>query len=322
MKYLLLIALFSSCLLQPHLLSAQNAFYRTNQFVLDRAKTNLRKDCQAFESSRPPGGGELKADKKLISFLNQFYHGNLPAAEIIKTMSAFTDRKHPVTSTQLGGCTKYEALLSSGGIIQAGIAFTEFSNEVVFKRIYFTTTHHMQCISPAQPVIDSLDINYLDVYCLPLIDFPISMDQNVHQFATDATVYAQVKLDYPEGYKLIPTDSTDLNQVVWYRNDTYNMDAADPALVTIASNHNTYLLFRLLYSPNHVTAIDALEAITCLEAKGIAKLPAYVIAKMDALKNAPVPLQYNSMGLRKRAASYSELAVTKEQILGKYQQVL
>ncbi|HTL06841.1 MAG TPA: hypothetical protein VL307_01245 [Chitinophagaceae bacterium] len=321
MKYLLLIALVTSCLLQQQPVSAQNAYYRNNQFLLDRAKTNLRSHCQAFESSKPPGGGQLKADKKLISFLNQFYHSTAPAADIIKTMGGFTDRKHPITTMPLGGCTKYEALLSSDGILQAAIAFTEFNNEVVFKRIYFTTRHCMQCISPAQPLIDSLDINYLDVYCLPLIDFPLTLETGVHRFSTDATVYAQVKLDYPDGYKLIPADSTDLNHVVWYGNDTYSTEAADPIFINIASNHNTYLLYRLLYSPNHVAAVSALEAITCLEAKGIAKLPAYVIAKMDALRNAPVPLQYSSLGVRKRANNYNELAVTKEQILSRYDKV-
>lgn len=297
---------------------AQSRFYRNNQLEIDRAKAMLSKSCRAYESVKPTSTSQQKADKKLIALLNDFYNADLSVTDLTKKLEPFTGRKWLFDTVNLGACMKYSLLVRSEGNIRATISFTVFQNEMVYKRIDFETSIQTKCVSPAQDVVDFVDINYLDLFCLQDINFPFSFCAGCGHVTCDATDYSKIKLDDASGYKLIPTDSVSINHMVWFRNDTYMIDNAEPDFVTIATNHNTYLLFRLLYSPNQIAAIYSMEALTWMEKSGITKMPDYVVQKMEEIRNSPIPIASQYSDVRKTGHTYKDMAVSAEQIMAKY----
>jgi len=318
MKQFLLSLFLFGAVLCHHSSFAQSRFYRNNQIAIDRAKALLSKSCHAYESVKPTSAGQVKADKKLIAFLNEFYNNDIPVTAIAKKLDAFLGRKWAFDTVNLGSCMKYQVAVRSEGNIQAVVSFTVFQQEVVYKRISFETSIKTRCVSPAKDVADLVDINYLDIFCLSQIDFPVSFCAGCGKVECDATNYSKIKSDDASGYKLIPADSTNINFMVWYRNDTYLTENADADFITIANNHNTYLLYRLLFSPNQVAAICSLEAITYLEGTGVIKLPDYIAQKIEEIKNSPLQIAWQQPDLVKKGGAYKDLNITKEKIIAKY----
>ena len=318
MKKLLLTIFVSGILYCQNAALAQSRFYRNNQLEIDRVKAVLSKGCRAYESVKPASGGQVKADKKLIGLLNEFYNNDLPVDAITKKLEPFLGRKWKLDTINLGGCMKYTIPVRSDGNIKATVYWTVFQNEVVYKRINFETNSGTKCVSPAQDQIDLVDINYLDLFCLPIIDFPISFCAGCGHVECEAVNYTKIKIDDASGYKLIPTDSISINHMVWFRDDTYQTERADSGFVTIANNHNTYLLFRLLYSPNQVAAIYSMEALTWLEKTGVTKMPDYVAQKMEEIRNSTIPIASQYGDVVKKGSTYKELAISTEKIMAKY----
>ncbi len=319
MKKILFTLIVSGALICHNHALAQSRYYRNNQLEIDKAKSVLSKGCRAYESVKQTSASQLKADKKLIAFLNGFYNNGQSLTAITKELDPFFGRKWKFDTVNLGGCIKYTVPVRSDGNMRATVSFTVFQNEVVYKRINIETIIKTKCVSPAQDVIDIADINYIDLFCLQTIDFPFSFCAGCGHLECDAINYAKVNIDDASGYKLIPSDSTAINHMVWFRNDAYQAQQADPDFVTIANNHNTYLLFRLLYSPNQVAAIYSMEAIIWLQQTGvIKKLPDYVVQKMEDIKNSPIPIALQSGGAVKQSVAYKDLGISVANIVEKY----
>ena len=67
----------------------QSRFYKFNQLQIDKVKAELKLVCNANGSSKQTPESELLADKKIISFLNDFYNKNMSVQEISIKMNPF-----------------------------------------------------------------------------------------------------------------------------------------------------------------------------------------------------------------------------------------
>ncbi|MEO5594401.1 MAG: hypothetical protein ABIR15_08075, partial [Chitinophagaceae bacterium] len=154
---------FSACsliLLFCHKPSSGQGRLQHNQLEIDKAKAALKTDCKAFESSMQTTENKIRADKKLIAFLNEFYNRDVSADEITKKLNQLYKGKGKLTTTDLGGLKKYEIQISLAGNLKSSIGFSIFQNEIVFKKIFLATETHMSCISPRYELPNTQDVNY------------------------------------------------------------------------------------------------------------------------------------------------------------------
>ena len=317
-SWLLLCSAFFYC--RPSI--AQSRFYRLNQLEVDRAKAAIGKACRAYASSADIPEKKNKADKNVIAFLNDFYNHSLSVEEITKRITVFSGKKWQFTTTDLGNAVKYETQIRSDGNLRVSVSFTLFQHGIVFRKIYFETLTKTKCTDASPAYIDQADVNYLDVFCLPSIDFPISFRGQTGIVECDATSYEKLKNDELTAYKLPSADSLYINSMVWYDDDKYNLEKVDPRLLMLTNFHNTYMLYKLLYSPNQIVAVYAFEALTYLQAAGIAKHPDYIIQKMEEVQNSPVKIHLPDAGIAQAGTAYKDLRVSPEKIMAKYKEGL
>src|ERR1700712_2805822 len=145
-RFLILVAYF--ILLCDQTSIGQSRFSRSNQLAIDKAKAGLTASCSAFGSSKQASSSQIKADKKLIEFLNVFYNKELSVEEITKSLNESYKNKWKLDITDLGGVKKIEAIIIASGNLTASISFAVFQNTVVFKNIKFETITRTNCTSP------------------------------------------------------------------------------------------------------------------------------------------------------------------------------
>ena len=317
---------FSACsliLLFCHKPSAgQSRFQKHNQLEIDKAKAALKMDCKAFESSKQTTENKIKADKKLIGFLNEFYNKALSADEITKKLDQFYKGKWKITTTDLGGLTKYETKISPAGNLKSSIGFSVFQNGIVFKKIFLSTVTSTNCISPRYELTKTQDVNYLDIFCLPLIDFPVVFCATCEAAQSDTTFSAKLKSYTGQEYKLFPVDSSRINEMTWYAGDTYYTDDVEKEILALAENHNTNMLFTLLYSPNQIVAINSMEAVVYLQVSGIINLQADIQQKIENIQTSGIKINWQNSNAGRSSSTYKELNISKEKILDKFTKAL
>ncbi|MEP6727969.1 MAG: hypothetical protein ABJC98_19255 [Bacteroidota bacterium] len=316
---------FSACsliLLFCHKPSSGQGRLQHNQLEIDKAKAALKTDCKAFESSMQTTENKIRADKKLIAFLNEFYNMDVSADEITKKLNQLYKGKWKLTTTDLGGLKKYEIQISLAGNLKSSIGFSVFQNEIVFKKIFLATETHMSCISPRYELPNTQDVNYLDIFCLPLIDFPMVFCAKCEAAQSDTTFSAKLKSYTARDYKLFSVDSLRINEMTWYADDTYYTDDVEKEILVLAENHNTNMLFTLLYSPNQIVAINSMEAVVFLQASGIINLQADIQQKIEQIQTSDTKINWQSSNAERSSSTYKELNISKEKILDKFTKAL
>ena len=323
MKNILLTFFVCGVLFCSHTSIGQSRFSRSNQLAIDKAKAEITKSCGAFGSSKEASSSQIKADKKLIEFFNEFYNKDLSIGELTKKLDELYKKKWKFDITDLGGVKKYETKIAAPGNLTASISFAVFQYAIVFKKIKFETITRTNCISPGQHFTDTQDLNYLDIFCLQLIDFPVNFFCAKCGAAQSDIIYAEKLKSYQGSeYKLVNADSIRFNEMIWYAADVYHTDFAEPEFAALAKNHNSYMLLMLLCSPNQIMAVNAMEALTFLQATGIINLQPDILQKMEAVKTSPVKIKSQTGDGIKDAQVYKDLNILQEQIVAKYNQAI
>ncbi len=291
--------------------------------AIDKAKAELRASCNSFGSSKEASSGQVKADKKLIEFFNGFYNKDLSVDEMTGNLNKSYKNKWKFDITDLGGVKKYETKIAAPGNLTASISFAVFQNAIVFKKIKFETITRTNCISPGQHFTDTQDLNYLDIFCLPLIDFPLNFFCAKCGAVQSDIIYGEKFKNYQGNeYKLVTADSIRFNEMIWYAADVYHTDFAEPEFAALAKNHNSYMLLMLLYSPNQIMAINAMEALTFLQATSVINPQPDILQKIEEVKTSPVKIKSQSGDSTKDAQVYKDLNISQEQIVAKYNQAI
>lgn len=296
---------------------SQTHFSTYNQAFIDSARARLKQVCNNYGTGKKIVKARVKYDIERIGFLNDFYNRDLSKTEIIHQVNKFFKRHWGFDSINLGAFTKYNARIYSEGYLQLHISFSTFNDEIIFKKIYFNTAYFTNCIDPNIPAISTQDINYLEQYCIPVIDFPVSFSSAYGTYLSCDTLfrYKLSNLQQDQFHFFLSTNEEALNNLSWFEIDTYMLDYIPESVLKLRDQ--TALLFQLLYSPNYVLSIYAAEMLIYLKETNQLSLSQQVLDKIEAIRNAAVKIRWQYSDVVKSGVYYKDLGLNTQAILNK-----
>ena len=297
----------------------QSRYSSYNQSLIDTEKKYVQQYCTNFGSSKPISKKRIKYDKNRIAFLNAFYNKDLTPKEIHEQMGKFYKHKWGFDTTKLGAVTKYETRIYSGGNLEMFISFSTFEENIVFKRIYFNTRTLTNCIQPYQIGISQHDFKYLESTIIPIADFPFSYCGHCSYISCDTVFLDKLRGASPSEYQLfLSSADNDLNNMTWFRIDKYMMDYVVNDIAKIVKESNKELLFKLLYSPNHILSLYSMEGLTYLNETRQIEIPINIQQKMEEIKNSDTKIIWQYSDVVRRGLTYKDLKIDKQKILAKF----
>jgi hypothetical protein len=108
-----------------------------------------------------------------------------------------------------------------------------------------------------------------------------------------------------------------INYLTWHDLKSYTILSSGP-LVPFIKAKNTRLLEKLLYSPNYLMAIYAMEGLLFLEATEGEILDNAIHNKMNELRDANIPIIYQSSDVVYHDILYRNLEISTEYIIKRF----
>lgn len=309
------------------LLVLQSAVGQTKYTAYHRQLAKKEKDefksaCNELGAGRPYEKKDILGDKRKIAFLNEFYNSDLSVQDIARLK-----RKYKISlsldSNNLGGAMQYKSgIYTRHSNLRADIIFTSYQNQVVYKSINLETASQSYCLDtkPAQHIGFS-DVKYLEEHCFDIIDFPIKKSIFRFPYRIDTSLLHKLANLPNDKFKQFPADSTAMNRDIWIGVNEYKFGHILFSGKYMIQSVDTASLYRLLYSPNHIIALHAMEALIYLQESGKLTLPPGIVEKMEELKNSDFvfrTLNYDVGDFR----TYKQVHMYNSAIVFKYKQYM
>ncbi len=302
-------------------LYGQNKYINHNLKQLDSIDIVSKQQCIGYKSNFKFSKRVVNYDKKRIKFLNRFYQKDLKPEGIISLLKSSFKRWH-IDTINLGAATKYVLNIYDVdfGNLWLKVSFTSLENEIIYKRFELSTPSKLYCKDSRELfLIETLDVKYLEKYCIPNIEFPIKYRLFSLRVTADTTYFEKLNKTNASKYYLFKIDSIkNLSAITWFDNDTY---MADYAYFKDSSElADVEMLYHFLYSPNHIIAIYAYEALIYLKNIKQVNISSTIEDKMNKIKNSEIKIRWQTSDVGHSAISYKNLKITPYQIITKFQQ--
>jgi hypothetical protein len=299
-------------------LYGQNSYIHSNLSQLDSIDIISKQHCNEYKSTFKFSKEAINYDKKIIKFLNIFYQKDLNIKEISALLQSNFKNKWSIDTTNLGAATKHILRIYQRGNLGFEIAFTSLEDEIIYKKIMLRTSSEIRCTIPNDYWIETLDVKYLEKYCIPLIEFPITYRLLSVKVTSDTTYFHKLNNTIASKYYSFKIDSIkNLNVITWFDNDTYMADYAYFKDSSKLADVN--MLYHFLYSPNHIIAINAYEALVYLKNVKQISFPLVMENKMNEIKNSDIKIRWQTSDVGHGGIAYKDLKVSTYQIISKFQ---
>ncbi len=299
------------------LLFGQNNYITHNLKQLDTIDIISKEYCKAYQSTFKYSKQAINYDKKIIKFLNFFYQKDVEIEEITRFLQNNFKNKWSIETNNLGAATKNNLRIYQRGNLGFEIAFTCLEDKIIYKRIMLRTSSEINCIIPNDYWIETLDVKYLEKYCIPLMEFPITYRLFAVRVTTDTTYFNKLNTTNASKYYSFKIDSIkNINADTWFYNDIYNVNYSN--LKDTSALADTEMLYNFLYSPNHIIAIYAYEALVFLKNVKQMNIPLNIEEKMNKIKNSDIKIVCQTNDVIRRGLTYKDLKISKYQIISKF----
>ncbi len=298
-------------------LQAQNIYINNNLEQIKIVDSISKRHCTDYISTFKFSRNVIKYDKKVIKFLNFFYNNDFTIIEISKILQSDFNKKWSIDSINLGNATKYLIRLYQRGNLKSIISLATIENKIIYKNIKLSTASKINCIVPNDYWVENLDIIYLQEYFLPFLEFKTTYTPYSLRLVTDTTYYFRLsQTNISKNYSFLLDSIKNFHEMTWSENDTYYADYAyfkGSSFLSIPE-----LLYHFLFSPNHILAINAYEALVYLKNNKQFIIPLNIEEKMNAIKNSDIKICWQSSDVVHRESTYKDLKISTHQINHKF----
>ena len=306
--------------------SGQSKYYDYNKSQIELIKKRFDTVCKDYNSEKPVSKKMIEWDKKIILFLNEVYNTDLTLTQIQASYKKILHKELTFRFdqvTDLGGFKNYETSIYSEGNLKAEIHLVIIDDLILYKKIRLETKRYTSCFNPSIFGISFYDVKYLEEQCLKSIDFPISVETNGQSLSTDKTYFEKLNPLKAKGHYSFTIDTTkQLDDLIYFQ--TINYSFQNPSLIVrdLYKNIQVDSLGKLLYAPNHIVAINAMEALLALNKIKNVSLTNGVLNKMNEIKNSNLKISWTSGDVGYHAfKTYKELNLSENEVLEKYKKI-
>lgn len=305
---------------------AQSRFHSTNVRRIDSFNLFLKTYCDSVKPVTITNKS-VKQDKENLHYVSKLFNMNMSYKEFVH--DADKNDLVQAQNMQAGiiGLKEFK-IDENAGYIATDIWLTVIDDKIIYKKFVIKNTAKRKC------AVENTTIPFFDfVYLKGLvndIDFPVYGCANCDSLVVDTlyqSLFNEAEQKYP-AYKFIPdvTNSQLKDEIfaaTFLEARSYNNKEADGLFIQLLKLKEYNTLSSLLYSPNHLMAVNAYEALAYLRSTQAFEINAQLQEKMKSIASSPVDIPvFCGRDCKPTNFPYSTLKITERNIYDKYEAAL
>jgi hypothetical protein len=304
---------------------AQQSFFSVvNARYLDSVEQVICNDSLVY-----PAGYKkkwLEKDSLVIELLNSFFDSTFEADQVSEKLKKLRDAKVSKTETEIG-LVKVIKIDITGAYLYAGVTLDCIGNSVIRKYSTLGSSPKGRCGLYGNTIPD---LKLFKTFAVPKLQFLITIMDNSeirasaflqNNLAKAAEIYKNYRFN-------IPSDKREKDG--WVNKMLYNQYNSDSAccysylrppvnFVALIKTGQVALISDLLYSPNYLYAVNAMEAMTYLANENKLVINDSIRTKMESLKSeSSIITVQQSFDLYNIVTGYKKLNITTQGVIQKY----
>ena len=311
---------------QAQTVAAQSRFYTKNVKRIDSFNLFLKTYCDSVKPVTITNKS-VKQDKENIRYVSKLYNTNMSFKEFERD----ADKNDLVISHSmqagLVGLKEYK-IDEQSGYLSIDIWLTVIDDKIIYKRFVIGNIAKRKCATAAgNDNIPFFDYTYVKKELVNDIDFPINGCANCDSLVVDTLYQAafnEMAQKYPE-YKFIPDAPNEqlkdqLFAATWLQTASYHNKEVPDLFKRLVTLKEYATITSLLYSPNHLMAVNAYEALVYLRSARAIEINAQTETKMNSIaasKNE-IPV-FCGRDCKPANFPYSTLKISERNIYDKYE---
>jgi hypothetical protein len=265
---------------------------------------------------------KIRSDLRIMSFINSQFNNKSIKPGIEKEISKVRNKKISIVKS-VNGLIEANDITILGEYLWANVKLDFIDNFLVRSKVLLRTTTHGRCGSHTH----LLDFKVVREYFIKdaKILFHIGYDEMTSDtiYSGNLALLAEQRKDYKFS---IPGSSTEgwINEIFTkqYYTDSagaYNYAIAPRYYIKLIKENKIAEVTDLLFSPNYITSVNAMEALLYLSSVNKVRLTKQLNDKMVEIKNDSfIIMQQGSSDVYYRRNGYKELRTTDERVIKKY----
>jgi hypothetical protein len=306
--------------------NAQSRFYANNVKRLDSFNLFLKTWCNEVKPITIINRA-VKQDNENLRYVSKLYNADMMYNEFVK--NAGKNKLVQSQNMQAGmvGLKQFKVDENSG-YIATDIWLTVIDDKIIYKKFVIKNTAKRKCASNNTP-IPFFDYVYLKGMVND-IDFPIYGCANCDSLVVDTlyqSLFNEMEQKYP-AYKFIPavenkTLKDQLFTATYLQAGSYHNKEADGLFIQLMKLKEYETIVSLLYSPNHLMAVNAYEALVYLKSTREMEVNTQLEEKMKTIAGSDIEIPvFCGRDCIPTNFSYKTLKVSERNIYDKYEAAL
>ena len=306
--------------------NAQSRFYAGNVKRLDSFNLFLKTWCTEVKPITITNKS-VKQDNENLRYVSKLYNATMSYKEFVRD----ADKNDLVQSQNMQagmlGLKQFK-IDENAGYMATDIWLTVIDDKIIYKKFVIRNTAKRKCATDNAP-IPFFDYAYLKSM-VNTIDFPIYGCANCDSLVVDTlyqSLFNEMEQKYA-AYKFIPNveNKTIKDQIftaTYLQAGSYHNKEADALFIQLLKLKEYETIGSLLYSPNHLMAVNAYEALVYLKSTRAWDINAQLEEKMKtiAASSAEIPV-FCGRDCKPTNFPYSTLKITERNIYDKYDAAL
>lgn len=265
---------------------------------------------------------KVRSDLRMMSFVNSLFNNKTIKSDVEKEISKVRKKETPIGKS-VNGLIESNDITLLGKYLQVNVKFDFIDNVLVRSKVTLRTTTHGECGSHTH-LLDFKVIRDFFIKDARML-FGVGYDE-----MTSDTIYSGNLASLAKkrnGYKFnIPSSNVEgwINEIFTkqYQTDSasvYDYTKAPKSFVMLIKENRTEVIKDLLFSPNYVTSVNAMEALLYLASTGKLQLSPEINDRIAQIKNDSFTImQQGAPDVLYKREGYRELQMTDERVIKKY----
>jgi hypothetical protein len=321
---LLVAMVYSHAVLSQNAAGGQSRFYATNIKRIDSFNMFLKTYC---DSVLPVSIGDksVKKDKEHIRYVSKLYNATMSNKEFIQEAKRFELVESQNMRAGLVSLNEYK-FSSAKGYLSITVRITVINDRIIYKKFEIINPEKRKCAT-GNASIPFFDYVYLKKEMIGDIDFPIYGCANCDSLVVDTlyqSLFNEVAQKYPAYKFTSEVANTPLKGLIfettYLKKSYYHNKEAPDLFIRLVKFKEYSTIINLLYSPNHLVAVNAYEALVYLQNTRALEVNSQLEEKMKSIagSNIEIPV-FCGRDCIPTNFPYNTLKITDRNIYDKYE---
>ncbi|MCS3796042.1 hypothetical protein [Niastella sp. OAS944] len=304
----------------------QNRFYAKNVKRIDSFILFLKTYCNSVKPVTITNKS-VKQDKENLRYVSKLYNMDMQYKEFVQD----ADKNDLVQSQNMQagiiGLKEFK-IDENAGYMATDIWLTVIDDKIIYKKFVIKNTAKRKC------AVENTTIPFFDfVYLKGLVndvDFPVYGCANCDSLVVDTlyqSLFNEAEQKYT-AYKFMPDVTNrqlkdEIFTATYLQAGSYHNKEADGLFIQLLKLKEYATISSLLYSPNHLMAVNAYEALAYLRSTRAFDINSQLEEKMKSIASSPVEIPvFCGRDCKPTNFPYSTLKITERNIYDKYDAAL